>query len=84
MAISCFPDFHIHTLTPTEWDIARQLRQGRSDAEIARARCRSPVTVRLQIRMLRLKLRAETRAQLVTLLRAPAAIRGSAADTVAR
>lgn len=80
MAASRFPDFHIHTLTNTERDIARQLRQGRSDAEIALARRRSPVTVRLQIRMLRLKLRVESRAQLVALLRTSPAAGASASE----
>lgn len=64
-----FPELHIHALTLTEIAIARLLVLGLTEPAIAARRMRSPTTVRLQIRMLKIKLQVESRAALLDALR---------------
>ena len=67
---SCiFPDLHTYRFTRTETEIARLLCEGMSDHAIAERRQRSLITVRLHIRMLRMKLRVTTRTELIRALR---------------
>ncbi len=63
------PELRIHALTPAEIAIARLLVLGLTQSTIAAHRRRSPTTVRLQIRMLKMKLQVESHAALLETLR---------------
>ncbi len=64
-----FPDLHTYRFTRTEAEIGRLLCDGFSDQAISERRQRSLITVRLHIRMLRMKLRVTTRTELIAALR---------------